>query len=479
MEFETVIGLEVHAQLKTESKIFCSCSTRFGSEPNENTCPICLGMPGVLPVLNAKAVEYALRACLATHCEVEPTNVFDRKNYFYPDLPKGYQISQFTLPIGRHGRIKLQGNGTPKIIGITRIHMEEDAGKSIHGENLGNPGKSYVDFNRTGVPLVEIVSEPEIRSAEEAREYLMILRSILEYSGVSDCNMEEGSFRCDANVSIRPVGEKELGTRAEVKNINSFKFVQKAIEYEVKRQAQVLKQGDRVVQETRLYDAERGVTFSMRSKEEAHDYRYFPEPDLAPIVIDEEWIKRAREALPELPEEKSQRFVTEYGIPEYDAGVLTASRELADYFEACIRAFNQPKAISNWIMSELLRELKNADKDITECPVSPENLAKLLSMVHDNTISGKIAKTVFEDMIQSGKSPEIVVKEKNLVQISDEGAIESLIDEVISANPDQAEQYRSGKDKVIGFLVGQVMKASKGKANPGLVNKMFQQKLRG
>ncbi len=479
MEFETVIGLEVHAQLKTESKIFCSCSTRFGSEPNENTCPICLGMPGVLPVLNGQAVEYALRACLATHCEIEPTNVFDRKNYFYPDLPKGYQISQFTLPIGRHGRITLQGNGTKKVIGITRIHMEEDAGKSIHGDNLGNPGKSYVDFNRTGVPLVEIVSEPEIRSAEEAREYLMILRSILEYSGVSDCNMEEGSFRCDANVSIRPVGQKELGTRAEVKNINSFKFVQKAIEYEVERQAQVLNQGDKVVQETRLYDAERGVTFSMRSKEEAHDYRYFPEPDLAPIVIDEEWIQRARQALPELPEEKTRRFVTDYGIPEYDAGVLTASRELADYFEACIRAFNQPKAISNWIMSELLRELKSADKDITECPVSPENLGKLLSMVHDNTISGKIAKTVFEDMIQSGKSPETVVEEKNLVQISDEGAIESLIDDVIAANPDQAEQYRSGKDKVIGFLVGQVMKASKGKANPGLVNKMFQQKLRG
>ncbi|MCA9483343.1 MAG: Asp-tRNA(Asn)/Glu-tRNA(Gln) amidotransferase subunit GatB [Nitrospina sp.] len=479
MEFEAVIGLEVHAQLKTESKIFCSCSTRFGAEPNENTCPICLGMPGVLPVLNKKAVEYALKACLATHCEIEPTNRFDRKNYFYPDLPKGYQISQFALPIGRHGRITLQGNGTPKVIGITRIHMEEDAGKSIHGDNLGNPGKSYVDFNRTGVPLVEIVSEPEIRSAEEAREYLITLKSVLEYTEVSDCNMEEGSFRCDANVSIRPVGQKEFGTRAEVKNINSFKFVQKAIEYEIERQTQIIRQGDQVVQETRLYDANRGVTFSMRSKEEAHDYRYFPEPDLVPIVIDEAWIQQARSELPELPEEKRERFVSEYGIPPYDAGVLTADKALSQYYEQCIAVFNQPKAVSNWIMSELLRELKNDDKEITDCPVSPEHLGQLLKMVDDGTISGKIAKTVFEEMFRTGKSPDAVVKEKNLVQISDTGAIQALIDEVIADNPEQAEQYRSGKDKVIGFLVGQVMKKSQGKANPGLVNKLFQEKLRG
>ncbi len=479
MEFEAVIGLEVHAQLKTESKIFCSCSTRFGGEPNENTCPICLGMPGVLPVLNRRAVEYALKACLATHCEIERINRFDRKNYFYPDLPKGYQISQFALPIGRHGRITLQGNGTPKVIGITRIHMEEDAGKSIHGENLGNPGKSFVDFNRTGVPLVEIVSEPEIRSAEEAREYLITLKSVLEYTEVSDCNMEEGSFRCDANVSIRPKGQKELGTRAEVKNINSFKFVQKAIEYEIERQTQVVKQGDQVVQETRLYDANRGVTFSMRSKEEAHDYRYFPEPDLVPIVIDEAWIQKTRDQLPELPEEKRERFVTEYGIPEYDAGVLTAEKALANYYEQCIAVFNQPKAISNWIMSELLRELKNDDKEINECPVTPEHLGQLLKMVEDGTISGKIAKTVFEEMYQTGKSPDTVVKEKNLVQISDTGAIAALIDEVMAANPEQVEQFRSGKDKVIGFLVGQVMKKSQGKANPGLVNKMFQEKIKG
>ena len=479
MEFEAVIGLEVHAQLKTESKIFCSCSTRFGAEPNENTCPICLGMPGVLPVLNKKAVEYALKACLATHCEIEPSNRFDRKKYFYPDLPKGYQISQFALPIGRHGRITLQGNGTPKVIGITRIHMEEDAGKSIHGDNLGNPGKSYVDFNRTGVPLVEIVSEPEIRSAEEAREYLITLKSVLEYTEVSDCNMEEGSFRCDANVSIRPVGQKEFGTRAEVKNINSFKFVQKAIEYEIERQTQIIRQGDQVVQETRLYDANRGVTFSMRSKEEAHDYRYFPEPDLVPIVIDEAWIQQARSELPELPEEKRERFVSEYGIPPYDAGVLTADKALSQYYEQCIAVFNQPKAVSNWIMSELLRELKNDDKEITDCPVSPEHLGQLLKMVDDGTISGKIAKTVFEEMFRTGKSPDAVVKEKNLVQISDTGAIQALIDEVIADNPEQAEQYRSGKDKVIGFLVGQVMKKSQGKANPGLVNKLFQEKLRG
>ncbi|MCS5622099.1 MAG: Asp-tRNA(Asn)/Glu-tRNA(Gln) amidotransferase subunit GatB, partial [Nitrospinaceae bacterium] len=339
MKYETVIGLEVHVQIKTKTKIFCSCSTEFGTRPNENTCPICLGMPGVLPVLNKRFLESSMRACLATHCTIEPMNRFARKNYFYPDLPKGYQISQFELPLGTNGYININVDGTKKRIGLTRIHMEEDAGKLIHGENLGSPGKSYVDFNRTGVPLCEVVSEPDLRSSEEARAYLIELKSILEYTGVSDCNMEEGSLRCDANVSIRPVGQKEFGTRTELKNLNSFKFIQKAIEYEVDRQTKILDQGDTVKQETRLYDSDRGETFPMRSKEEAHDYRYFPDPDLVPIMIDETWVEKLRQTIPELPEQKRERFVKSYGIPEYDTGVLTSSAPLADYFEKCTALF--------------------------------------------------------------------------------------------------------------------------------------------
>ena len=477
MNYEVVIGLEVHAQLKTQSKIFCSCSTEFGRPPNANTCPICLGMPGVLPVLNKKVVEYAIKACLATHCEVQPMSRFARKNYFYPDLPKGYQISQYELPIGLDGHINIQTNGTPKTIGLTRIHLEEDAGKSIHGENLGNPGKSYVDYNRTGVPLIEIVSEPDLRSPAEAREYLVQLKAILDYAEVSDCNMEEGSLRCDANVSLRPVGQKEFGTRTELKNINSFKFVQKALEYEIERQAKVLDQGDKVVQETRLYDSDKGVTFSMRSKEEAHDYRYFPEPDLVPIVCDEAWINTVRQSLPEMPEQKRDRFVREYEIPEYDAGVLTTSKALANYFETCVKLFNQPKTVSNWIMGDLLRELKNDDRDIDDCPVTPERLTELLKLIDDGTISGKMAKTVFEDMYQSGKPPADIVKEKGMTQISDESALLKIVEEVIAANPGQAADYRNGKDKLIGFFVGQVMKASKGQANPALVNKLLIEKL--
>ncbi|MDH5761702.1 MAG: Asp-tRNA(Asn)/Glu-tRNA(Gln) amidotransferase subunit GatB [Nitrospinota bacterium] len=477
MNYEVVIGLEVHAQLKTQSKIFCSCSTEFGRPPNANTCPICLGMPGVLPVLNKKVVEYAIKACLATHCEVQPMSRFARKNYFYPDLPKGYQISQYELPIGLDGHINIQTNGTPKTIGLTRIHLEEDAGKSIHGENLGNPGKSYVDYNRTGVPLIEIVSEPDLRSPAEAREYLVQLKAILDYAEVSDCNMEEGSLRCDANVSLRPVGQKEFGTRTELKNINSFKFVQKALEYEIERQAKVLDQGDKVVQETRLYDSDKGVTFSMRSKEEAHDYRYFPEPDLVPIVCDEAWINTVRQSLPEMPEQKRDRFVREYEIPEYDAGVLITSKSLANYFETCVKLFNQPKTVSNWIMGDLLRELKNDDRDIDDCPVTPERLTELLKLIDDGTISGKMAKTVFEDMYQSGKPPADIVKEKGMTQISDESALLKIVEEVIAANPGQAADYRNGKDKLIGFFVGQVMKASKGQANPALVNKLLIEKL--
>ncbi|HCK69630.1 MAG TPA: Asp-tRNA(Asn)/Glu-tRNA(Gln) amidotransferase GatCAB subunit B [Nitrospina sp.] len=477
MKYETVIGLEVHVQIKTKTKIFCSCSTEFGSPPNENTCPICLGMPGVLPVLNKRFLESSMRACLATHCTIEPMNRFARKNYFYPDLPKGYQISQFELPLGTNGYININVDGTKKRIGLTRIHMEEDAGKLIHGENSGRPGKSYVDFNRTGVPLCEVVSEPDMRSAEEARAYLNELKSILEYTGVSDCNMEEGSLRCDANVSIRPVGQKEFGTRAELKNLNSFKFIQKAIEYEVDRQTKLLDQGDTVKQETRLYDADRNETFPMRSKEEAHDYRYFPDPDLVPIMIDEAWVEELRKTIPELPEQKRERFVKSYKIPEYDAGVLTSSKPLADYFEQCTALFPQPKTISNWMMGDLLRELKKDGRNIVDCPVSPSALVDLLKLIESGTISGNIAKGIFEEMYQTQKSAGSIVEEKGLKQITDSSAIEKIVAEVLQANPSQVEEFKGGKEKVLGFLVGQVMKASKGKANPAMVNKLLKKKM--
>ena len=477
MKYETVIGLEVHVQIKTKTKIFCSCSTEFGSPPNENTCPICLGMPGVLPVLNKRFLESSMRACLATHCTIEPMNRFARKNYFYPDLPKGYQISQFELPLGTNGYININVDGTKKRIGLTRIHMEEDAGKLIHGENSGRPGKSYIDFNRTGVPLCEVVSEPDMRSAEEARAYLNELKSILEYTGVSDCNMEEGSLRCDANVSIRPVGQKEFGTRAELKNLNSFKFIQKAIEYEVDRQTKLLDQGDTVKQETRLYDADRNETFPMRSKEEAHDYRYFPDPDLVPIMIDEAWVEELRKTIPELPEQKRERFVKSYKIPEYDAGVLTSSKPLADYFEQCTALFPQPKTISNWMMGDLLRELKKDGRNIVDCPVSPSALVDLLKLIESGTISGNIAKGIFEEMYQTQKSAGSIVEEKGLKQITDSSAIEKIVAEVLQANPSQVEEFKGGKEKVLGFLVGQVMKASKGKANPAMVNKLLKKKM--
>ena len=477
MKYETVIGLEVHVQIKTKTKIFCSCSTEFGSPPNENTCPICLGMPGVLPVLNKRFLESSMRACLATHCTIEPMNRFARKNYFYPDLPKGYQISQFELPLGTNGYININVDGTKKRIGLTRIHMEEDAGKLIHGENSGRPGKSYVDFNRTGVPLCEVVSEPDMRSAEEARAYLNELKSILEYTGVSDCNMEEGSLRCDANVSIRPVGQKEFGTRAELKNLNSFKFIQKAIEYEVDRQTKLLDQGDTVKQETRLYDSDRNETFPMRSKEEAHDYRYFPDPDLVPIMIDEAWVEELRKTIPELPEQKRERFVKNYKIPEYDAGVLTSSKPLADYFEQCTALFPQPKTISNWMMGDLLRELKKDGRNIVDCPVSPSALVDLLKLIESGTISGNIAKGIFEEMYQTQKSAGSIVEEKGLKQITDSSAIEKIVAEVLQANPSQVEEFKGGKEKVLGFLVGQVMKASKGKANPAMVNKLLKKKM--
>lgn len=478
MDYEIVIGLEVHCQLKTKSKIFCSCPAEFGKPANENTCPVCLGMPGTLPVLNKQALEYAVIAGLATHCEIQSFNQFARKNYFYPDLPKGYQISQFELPFARHGHVTINIDGKEKKINLTRIHMEEDAGKSIHGENLGHPEFSYVDFNRTGMPLVEIVSEPELRSSEEARAYLTELKAILEYAGVSECNMEEGGFRCDANVSLRPKGSEKLGTRTEIKNVNSIRFVQKAIDYETERQAKILDQGDRIVQETRLYDSDKGVTYSMRGKEEAHDYRYFPDPDLVPIVFEDDWLEKLKSELPELPEQKRHRFVKEYGISEYDAGVLTVDRSLASYFEECNSFYEKPKISANWIMGDLLRELKNDDKEITECPVTPKALTDMLTLIDKGTINGKIAKTVFEEMYQTGKTSEEIVKEKGLTQITDNSEILKIIDRILEANPSQLEEFRNGKEKLLGFFVGQVMKETKGQANPGIVNQLLKEKLK-
>ena len=474
MEFETVIGLEVHAQLLTDTKIFCGCPTRFGAEPNSQTCPICLGMPGVLPALNKKVVEYAMKAALATGCEIQPMSRFARKNYFYPDLPKGYQISQYELPIALRGHIDIPLGGGHKRIGITRIHMEEDAGKSLHE---GIAGASHVDLNRAGTPLIEIVSEPDMRSSEEAVEYLKRLRAILMYLEVCDGNMEEGSFRCDANVSIMPKGETKFGTRAELKNINSFRFVQKAIEYEIKRQKALIMDGGKVVQETRLWDTQKGITVSMRGKEEAHDYRYFPDPDLVPIEIDNGWIEKIRKTLPELPSDKVKRFVADYGIPEYDAEVLSISRALANYYEETARLSGQPKAASNWIMGDLLRFLKEDDREIEESSVTPTHIAEMIKLIDNGTISGKIAKTVMEEMYKTGKMPEDVVKEKGLVQVTDTGAIEKVIDEVLAENADSVAAYRSGKEKLFGFFVGQVMKKSQGKANPAMLNDLLKKKL--
>jgi aspartyl-tRNA(Asn)/glutamyl-tRNA(Gln) amidotransferase subunit B len=474
MNYEAVIGLEVHAQLQTNSKIFCGCETAFGEEANTRTCPVCIGMPGVLPVLNRKAVEYIIKTGLATHCAITPTSRFARKNYFYPDLPKGYQISQYELPLCEKGYVEILVDGKVKRIGITRIHLEEDAGKNLH---TSESGASLVDLNRAGTPLMEIVSEPDIRSADEAAEYLKKLRSILRYIEVSDADMEKGNFRCDCNVSIRPVGAKEYGTRAEVKNVNSFKFVQKALEYEIKRQAQVLDEGGRVVQETRLFDSSKGVTFSMRSKEEAHDYRYFPEPDLVPIVTSQETVEAIRRTITELPEAKRERFVKEYGLPEYDADMLTQSRALAAYYEEAAKLSGQPKVISNWMMGELMRLLNAEGKEIEDCPVRPDRLAGMVKMISDGTISNKIAKTVFEEMYGTGKDAEKVVREKGLVQVSDTGEIETIIADVIKANPAQHADYKGGKDKLFGFFVGQVMKASKGKANPEMVNELLKKKL--
>lgn len=477
MEYETVIGLEVHVQLNTASKIFCSCSTAFGSEPNQNTCPICLGMPGVLPVLNKGVVDRAIAVGLATKSTIAPHSRFARKNYFYPDLPKGYQISQYELPLCEHGKIEITIGDEKKTIGITRIHLEEDAGKLIHGDNMDDPDSSYVDLNRTGVPLIEIVSEPDIRSSEEAKVYLEKLKTILKYLEVSDCNMEEGSLRCDANISIRPVGQKEFGTRTEMKNMNSFKFLGRAIDYEVERQTQVLEEGGEVIQETRLYNPAKNVTVSMRSKEEAHDYRYFPEPDLMPINVDDEWVAAIKKTLPELPDVKRSRFIEQYKLPYYDANVLTRVRSVADYFEEAAKGAKNPKTVSNWVMSDILRIVNEQHIEPAECKVTPAMLSEMIELIETGAISGKIAKIVMEEMEVSGKSPGKIVAEKGLVQISDTSAIEAEIDKVIALNADQVADYKAGKDKVIGWFVGQIMKATRGKANPGVVNKILKEKL--
>jgi aspartyl-tRNA(Asn)/glutamyl-tRNA(Gln) amidotransferase subunit B len=479
MKYQVVIGLEVHTQLTTNTKIFCGCSTRFGSQPNSQTCPVCLGFPGALPVLNEKVVEYAIRAGLATNCSITERSIFARKNYFYPDLPKGYQISQFDLPICLDGHLDIEVEGEKKRIGITRIHMEEDAGKLVHADLPGVGDDSCVDLNRACTPLLEVVSEPDMRSPDEAIAYLKKLHQIVVYLGICDGNLEEGSFRCDANVSLMPVGSTTFGTRAELKNINSFKFIKQAIEYEMERQAEILDEGGRIIQETRLFDPGTGTTRSMRGKEEAHDYRYFPDPDLVPVIVDPAWIERVRATLPELPEAKRLRFTRELGLTEYDAEVLSASRELAHYFEETLALFGQPKMVANWVMGEVTRALNEDGKGIAQCPVTPALLADLLKLIEGGTVSGKIAKTVFDEMYKTGKEPAAIVQEKGLVQVSDSGAIEAIIDEVLMKEAGQVAEYRSGKDKLFGFFVGQVMRLSKGKANPALVNELLLKKLNG
>ncbi|MDQ0495060.1 Asp-tRNA(Asn)/Glu-tRNA(Gln) amidotransferase subunit GatB [Paenibacillus brasilensis] len=469
-KYETVIGLEVHVELHTKSKIFCGCSTSFGAPPNSHTCPVCLGHPGVLPVLNRQAVDYAMKAAMALNCTIADVSKFDRKNYFYPDSPKAYQISQYDQPIGENGWIDIEVNGETKRIGITRLHLEEDAGKLTH---VDGGYASLVDFNRVGTPLVEIVSEPEISSPEEAKAYLEKIRAIMQYCDVSDVKMEEGSLRCDANISLRPRGQKELGTKAELKNMNSFRGVQRGLEYEQFRQEQTLEEGGTIVQETRRWDEAQGKTLSMRGKEQAHDYRYFPDPDLVTLHIDEEWKERIRASIPELPDQRKARYTSEYGLPEYDAQVITSSKPLADLFEDSLQHTKDAKAVSNWIMGDLLGYLNSAGVELSQVKLTGRGLGEMIGLLEKGTINSKIAKTVFKEMLESDKLPQQIVEEKGLVQISDEGAVLTIVEQVVAANPQSVEDYKAGKQKAIGFLVGQVMKESKGKANPGLANKLL------
>ncbi|NWQ42293.1 Asp-tRNA(Asn)/Glu-tRNA(Gln) amidotransferase subunit GatB [Bacillus sp. EB106-08-02-XG196] len=472
MEFETVIGLEVHVELKTDSKIFSASPNHFGSEPNTNTSVIDLGYPGVLPVLNKKAVEFGMKAAMALNCQVATHTKFDRKNYFYPDNPKAYQISQFDKPIGEHGWIDIEVNGYTKRIGITRIHLEEDAGKLSHGN-----GYSLVDYNRQGTPLVEIVSEPDIRTPDEAYAYLEKLKSIIQYTGVSDCKMEEGSLRCDANISIRPVGQEEFGTKTELKNLNSFNFVRKGLEFEEKRQREVVTSGGTIDQETRRFDEATGATLLMRVKEGSDDYRYFPEPDLLDIYIDEEWKARIAAEIPELPDQRQNRYINELGLPVYDAKVLTVTKEMADFFEGAVAAGAEAKLASNWIMGDVSAYLNAEGKELHQIALTPEGLASMIKLIENGTISSKIAKTVFKELIENGGDAEKIVKEKGLVQISDEGTLLKIISEVLDGNPQSVEDFKNGKNKAVGFLVGQLMKATKGQANPQIVNKLLNQEL--
>jgi aspartyl-tRNA(Asn)/glutamyl-tRNA(Gln) amidotransferase subunit B len=475
MQWETVIGLEIHAQLATKSKIFSGAATAYGAEPNTQACAVDLGLPGVLPVLNREAVRMAVKFGLAIGAKVSPYSVFARKNYFYPDLPKGYQISQYDLPVVSTGHTNISVDGVEKTIGITRAHLEEDAGKSLHEDFHGYTG---IDLNRAGTPLLEIVSEPDLRSAKEAVAYMKKLHALVRYLEICDGNMQEGSFRCDANVSIRPKGQEKFGTRAEIKNLNSFRFVEKAINYEIERQIEILESGGTVVQETRLYDSVKDETRSMRSKEEANDYRYFPDPDLLPLEISSEFIEDVRGGLPELPDEKHERFKSQYGLNDYDAGVLTATRELADYYEAVVKAAgSDPKLCANWVMGDLAAALNKAGLEIEQCPVRPERLAGLIRRIADDTISGKIAKQVFEALWESGDTADAIIEKQGLKQITDTGAIEKIVDDIIAANPEQLAQYRSGKDKLFGFFVGQAMKATQGKANPAQLNELLKKKL--
>jgi aspartyl-tRNA(Asn)/glutamyl-tRNA(Gln) amidotransferase subunit B len=477
--YEPVIGLEVHAQLLTKSKAFCSCSTKFGNDPNSNVCPVCLGMPGVLPVLNKNHVEFIMKMGLATNCTIAPKSIFARKNYFYPDLPKGYQISQYEEPICANGWLDVElKDGSTRRIGITRIHMEEDAGKSIHDQDTD----TLVDVNRCGVPLIEIVSEPDMHTPHEAYQYLSMIRQIVTYLGICDGNMEEGSLRCDANVSVRKKGEIKLGTKLEVKNLNSFRFVEKALEYEITRQIEALENGEKIIQQTLLWDSDKGICIPMRSKEEAHDYRYFPDPDLVPVLVNQEWIDEMKSQLPELPVVRRNRYMNEFKLPKYDADILTGERELADYFDGIIsnlKTKNEEtfKMASNWTMVDVLRVINDQHIAVSDFPVSPRNLSDMINLIIDGTISGKIAKDVFEEMLKTQETPKAIVEKKGLMKVSDESAIEKVIDEILANNHGQVEQYKSGKQQVFGFFVGQTMKAMKGKANPKVVNEVLQRKL--
>ncbi len=477
-KYEPVIGLEVHVQLLTASKIFCSCSTHFGDPPNTNVCPVCLGLPGALPVLNRRAVEFATLAAMALNCRINETSIFARKNYFYPDLPKGYQISQYDKPLAEHGAIEIKVNGNTKKIGITRVHLEEDAGKSLHEGFANSSETTAIDLNRSGVPLIEIVSEPDIASPDEAYEYLTRLKEIILYTGVSDCNMEEGSLRCDGNISVRPRGQKEFGTKTEVKNVNSFRFIREALEYEIERQIGVIESGGKITQETRLYNSNEGKTYGMRSKEQAHDYRYFPEPDLLPLVVDAKWQAEIRDTLPELPEARRKRMVADYGITEQDAQVLTITQALADQFEAAAKAAKSPKRVANLVQSELMGRLKAKGLEIEQSPISMKGVAASADLVESGAISGKMLKDLYDLAFERGKDFSVVYEEEGRPQqSSDTSALEKIIDEIIAGNPKQVEQYRAGKKTVAGFFVGQVMKASKGQANPQLVNELLAKKL--